>query len=111
MAAKKLINERIREFYVSEDGEWLYERGKVREAKLLKEACVELERLRKSNASLSNQINKAQWDNWKKKDKYDEKLTKPLQTKLTKTSGDLKNAEAKLDAIKKAMTYNYFTNY
>ncbi len=51
----KLIEARIREHYVSENGEWLVEKGKVKEARLLKEACETVERLRrKCSASESN---------------------------------------------------------
>ena len=43
----ELIETRIRQHYASENGEWLVEKGKVKEAKLLKEACIEIERLRR----------------------------------------------------------------
>jgi chaperonin cofactor prefoldin len=45
----KSIESRIREYYVSESGEWLVEKGKVKEAKLLKEACETIEWLRRQN--------------------------------------------------------------
>ena len=44
----KLIETRIRQHYVAEDGEWLVEKGKVKEAKMLKEACETIEKIRKS---------------------------------------------------------------
>lgn len=47
----KRIEARIREHYVSENGEWLVERGKVKEARLLKEACETIEKLRQQYAS------------------------------------------------------------
>jgi hypothetical protein len=43
----KPIEARIREHYVSENGEWLVEKGKVKEARLLKEACETIEQLRR----------------------------------------------------------------
>ncbi|MDB4323450.1 hypothetical protein N9949_02135 [Akkermansiaceae bacterium] len=43
----KSIENRIRQHYVADSGEWLVEKGKVKEAKLLKEACETIERLRK----------------------------------------------------------------
>ena len=49
--ADKRIETRIREHYVAETGEWLVERGKVKEAKLLKEACETIEKLRKQAAN------------------------------------------------------------
>lgn len=48
----KAIELRIREYYVADTGEWLVEKGKVKEAKLLKEACETIERLRRENARL-----------------------------------------------------------
>ena len=45
------IETRIRKHYVAETGEWLVEQGKVKEAKLLKEACETIERLRKQAAN------------------------------------------------------------
>ena len=50
----KAIELRIREHYVAETGEWLVEKGKVKEARLLKEACETIERLRRQNASADN---------------------------------------------------------
>lgn len=50
----KAIELRIREHYVSENGEWLVEKGKVKEARLLKEACESIERLRRQSAADSN---------------------------------------------------------
>jgi len=46
----KTIEARIREHYVSDNGEWLVEKGKVKEARLLKEACETIERLRREVA-------------------------------------------------------------
>ena len=47
----ELIETRIREHYCAENGEWLVEKGKVKEAKLLKEACLTIEMLRKQNTN------------------------------------------------------------
>jgi hypothetical protein len=41
------IEIRIRQHYCADNGEWLVEKGKVKEAKLLKEACETIERLRR----------------------------------------------------------------
>ena len=38
MTTEKDIEDRIREHYCAENGEWLVEKGKVKEARLLKEA-------------------------------------------------------------------------
>jgi hypothetical protein len=45
-----LIETRIRQHYCADNGEWLVEKGKVKEAKLLKEACETLEKLRRQYA-------------------------------------------------------------
>lgn len=52
--ADKSIEARIREHYVSDNGEWLVEKGHVKEARLLKEACETIERLRRQYASSEN---------------------------------------------------------
>lgn len=49
--ADKSIEARIREHYVAENGEWLVEKGKVKEARLLKEACETVEKLRTQYAA------------------------------------------------------------
>jgi hypothetical protein len=41
------IETRIRQHYCADNGEWLVEKGKVKEAKLLKEACETIEKLRR----------------------------------------------------------------
>lgn len=43
----RAIEARIREHYQADNGEWLVEKSKVKEAKLLKEACEAIERLRR----------------------------------------------------------------
>lgn len=52
---EKPIEARIREYYVADNGEWLVEKGKTKEAKLLKEACETLEKLRKDVATSDRQ--------------------------------------------------------
>lgn len=47
----KSIEARIREHYIADSGEWLVEKGKVKEAKLLKEACETIEQLRRKYAT------------------------------------------------------------
>lgn len=50
----KSIEARIRQHYVAEDGEWLVEKGKIKEAKMLKEACETIERIRKDYKTSEN---------------------------------------------------------
>ena len=50
----KSIESRIRQHYVAESGEWLVEKGKVKEAKMLKEACETIEKIRKDHKTAEN---------------------------------------------------------
>lgn len=49
------IQTRIRNHYQAESGEWLVEKGKVKEARLLKEACEAIESLKRNNRKLENE--------------------------------------------------------
>lgn len=64
--ADKRIETRIREHYQAESGEWLVEKGKVKEAKLLKEACETIESLRRNVTRLEQAIHGRLHENWKK---------------------------------------------
>ena len=60
----KSVEDRIREHYQAESGEWLIEKGKLKEARLLKEAH---DRIRELNADLtkkSNYISKKDNEGW-----------------------------------------------
>ena len=46
MTTEKSIEDRIREHYCAENGEWLIEKGKVKEARLLKEAVQRINSLK-----------------------------------------------------------------
>lgn len=59
----KPVEDRIREHYTAQDGEWLVEKGKVKEAKLLKEACITLGRLRRELEKLRDEKNSGHWKN------------------------------------------------
>jgi hypothetical protein len=48
------IETRIRQHYQADSGEWLVEKGKVKEAKLLKEACETIEKLRRQYSASEN---------------------------------------------------------
>lgn len=62
----KSIEARIRAHYVSESGEWLVEKDKVKEAKLLKEACETIERLRRQYAQSEQNYYRMMMDTSKK---------------------------------------------
>jgi hypothetical protein len=64
--ADKLIEARIREHYVSESGEWLVEKGRMKEARLLKEACETIEQLRRAKDKIERSAYIQLNENWKK---------------------------------------------
>lgn len=80
----KLVEERIREHYTAQNGEWLVEKGKVKEAKLLKEACLTIEKLRASHSKLQEEKRSKHWEN------YD------LQKELDRREKELAQREARL---------------
>jgi hypothetical protein len=75
-----LTEEKIRKHYQAEGGEWLVERGKTKEAALLKEACHELERLRDDVKRLQNK----HWAVIKNNDETRTEIEKPLREKIAK---------------------------
>jgi urease accessory protein UreF len=52
--AEKTVEQRIRELYCAEGGEWLVEKGKVKEARLLKEAYHKIMCLKKELSHANN---------------------------------------------------------
>jgi len=75
-----LTEEKIRKHYQAEGGEWLVERGKTKEAALLKEACHELERLREEVMRLDNQ----RWSVLQNNQETRTEIEKPLREKINK---------------------------
>jgi uncharacterized membrane-anchored protein YhcB (DUF1043 family) len=61
-----LIETRIRQHYCADNGEWLVEKGKVKEAKLLKEACETIEKLRRHYAQSEQNYYRMMMDTSKK---------------------------------------------
>lgn len=107
MAVQKKIETRIREHYESEGGEWLIERGKVKEAKLLKAACLEVERLRIQLANKSQKLHDKQWANWKDQADYDDKIKAPLEKSNEVMDKELTLAKKKLSQIGRSMEMKY----
>ncbi len=62
----KLIEHRIREHYQVQNGEWIIEAGKVKEARLLKEACETIEQLRRAKDKIERNAYIQLNENWKK---------------------------------------------
>lgn len=83
---KEDIATRIRKHYNSEDGEWIIQAGKMKEAKLLKEACETIESLTKKNIRLQNTQAKI----WSDNNKHDNEVREPLEEKIIKLQKDLK---------------------
>ena len=80
----KTIEEEIREYYLSSDGEWLVEKGKVKEARMLKKAY---ERIKEQQSTISFY-----------KNLYKEKCEKlaSLEKDQNEREEVLKNAEKKV---------------
>ena len=91
----KLVEERIREHYTAQNGEWLVEKGKVKEAKLLKEACLTIEKLRSSHSKLQQEKHSKHWENYdlrKELDQREKELEERearLQERLEHLAGDI----------------------
>jgi adenosyl cobinamide kinase/adenosyl cobinamide phosphate guanylyltransferase len=95
------IEERIRKHYQAETGEWLIERGKTKEAALLKEACHELERLRKLATNLETR-------NWNLvNEKIDERrdIEKPFREEISKLEKSNKRYQDLLTKIGSEITW------
>lgn len=91
----KPVEERIREHYTAQNGEWLVEKGKVKEAKLLKEACIKLEQQGRALEKLNDEKWNKQWENvdrsreLDKREKALEELEKRLQNRLNSLFEDV----------------------
>ena len=69
----KTVEQRIREHYTAQNGEWLVEKGKVKEAKLLKEACIKLEQQGRELSKLREEKHRKQWENYDKQRELDKR--------------------------------------
>jgi capsid portal protein len=67
------IETRIRQHYCADNGEWLVEKGKVKEAKLLKEACEAIEKLRRHYEASERNYHRLMMDTSKKGRELDER--------------------------------------
>jgi len=94
---EKSIETRIREHYQSDSGEWLVEKNKVKEARLLKEACETIERLRRENTNL--------WtSNLKQGRDYSDKL-KDLESREKKIVQQEEQLEHRLRSVMQGIEY------
>ena len=99
------IEEKIREYYLSEDGEWLVEKGKVKEARLLKEAVERITTLRRwryqegiENERLRSKILEFEDKDYMTLEQAKEELRVELEEPLSK----IFDAEDKINQILKA---------
>jgi hypothetical protein len=67
------IEVRIRQHYCADNGEWLVEKGKVKEAKLLKEACEVIEKLRRHYETSERNYYRMMMDTSKKERELEER--------------------------------------
>lgn len=94
---EKSIETRIREHYQSDNGEWLVEKNKVKEARLLKEACETIESLRRENTNL--------WtSNLKHSRDYSDKL-KELESREKKIVQQEEQLEHRLRSVMQSIEY------
>lgn len=91
----KSVEERIREHYTAQNGEWLVEKGKVKEAKLLKEACIKLEKQGRELSKLQEEKHNKHWENYdkqqelKKREKELDEIEKHLNSRIEYMMEDL----------------------
>ena len=99
----KYITERIREYYCVDKHkeEWLVEKGKVKEGRMLKEACIEIERLQKRVSDQETRINKR----WIKSYEDDNKLTDPLNRKIKELKDKVNNHTRLLSDLKYRISF------
>ena len=84
----KTIVERIREYYCSGDNnEWLVEKGKVKEGRLLKESCIEIERYVKLYDDLNRKYNSLYYEKLIDKDK----ITQPYKDSIYKLKSEIES--------------------
>ena len=73
------IETRIRQHYCAENREWLVEKGKVKEAKLLKEACLKLEAQGRELGKLRDEKYSGSWNISKKERELEEREKKIVE--------------------------------
>lgn len=99
----KTVEERIREHYTAQSGEWLVEKGKVKEAKLLKEACIKLEKQHRELEKLIDEKRNKKWENidktrvLEKREKELEEREKRLQSRIEYMMEDLNRWKEKTE--------------
>jgi biopolymer transport protein ExbB/TolQ len=97
------VEEKIQKLYMAENGIWLVQKGKMTEAKLLKEAYERINYLKKERSyyfnKYQNNINpyKSERDNLLKKLEEQQKINK----KLLKSYETIKNSVIELELIGK----------
>jgi hypothetical protein len=101
------VEQKIEKFYKAENGVWLVEKGKVTEAKLLKEAFERINSLKADRkfyydlymdaAKIAAEPYKKERDYWMKKYEEQQKLNK----RMTEFYNDMKNVVLELELLKK----------
>jgi len=98
MATKQTIAEKIRKHYNSENGEWIIQAGKMKEAKLLKEACETIEKQTDRIRVLRTNSN----NTWHATTKAQTELTKPYEEKISTITTELKLERKRISELKEA---------
>ena len=97
----KTVEEQIRDHYFAGNGEWLVEKGKVKEAKLLKQAVERIDGLKNNVRYFSNRCKELE-DSIHEKIAERRKELNEREEKLTKRENDLKR---KIENAKQALSY------
>jgi len=108
------IATKIRKHYNSEDGDWIIQAGKMKEAKLLKEACETIESQSTKIKKLVNDANIV----WHATHKTKQVLVTPYEDKIKELNKELKLEKERIDELKFAFKSvnnifeaNYFSSW
>lgn len=93
---KPTITQRIREYYCSEgQNEWLVEKGKIKEGRLLKEACLEIERSHDAYSEMSGTYHKLYY----KKLEDEQKVIQPYIDKIWNLDSKIRELNNLFDTL------------
>jgi len=98
MTNKLTISEKIRKHYNSEDGEWIIQAGKMKEAKLLKEACETIEKQENEIIKLRQSASSV----WHANKQAKAEVILPYQKQINELKTDLKLEKERISELKHA---------
>ena len=98
---EKNIEEQIRDYYQANNGEWLVEKGKVKEAKLLKQAVERIDSLKNNVRYFSNRCKELEYSIHEKIAARINELNE-REENIRRRENDLKR---KIENAKQALSY------